>query len=53
MKIRLSVTDGCRGGEEMNANRVFVEKTKYKRSLRKPRLKWEDNIKIILGKWHA
>jgi hypothetical protein len=30
----------------MNANRVLVEKAKYKRSLRKPRRKWEDNIKI-------
>jgi hypothetical protein len=56
VKSRLSVNVGWRGwgwGKEMNANRVLVEKDKYKRSLRKPRRKWEDNIKCILGKWHA
>jgi hypothetical protein len=48
VKIRLSVTVGWKrgGGGEMNANRVLVEKAKYKRSLRKPRRKWEDNSKM-------
>jgi len=30
----------------MNANRVLVEKVKYKKSLRKPRREWEVNIKM-------
>jgi len=36
--------EGGGGGDE--CKRVLVEKAKYKRPRRKPRRKWEDNIKM-------
>ena len=34
-----------------NAYRILVGKPEGKRTLRKPRLRWEDNIKIALRRW--
>jgi hypothetical protein len=35
-------------GEMRNANKSLVEKPEEKRSLRRPRRRWEDNIKMDL-----
>jgi hypothetical protein len=37
-------------GEKRNAYRILVEKTEGKKSLWRPRRRWEDNIKMILKK---
>jgi hypothetical protein len=36
-------------GEKKNAHRLLVGKPKGKRSLERPRRRWEDNIRIDLG----
>jgi hypothetical protein len=36
-------------GEKRNACRLLVENQWEKRPLRRPRLKWVDNIKMALG----
>jgi hypothetical protein len=38
----------ARMGEERGVHRVLVEKPGGKKSLGRPRLRWEDNIKIYL-----
>ena len=35
----------------MGVYRVLVGKPEGKRSLRRPRRRWEDNIKMIFRKW--
>jgi hypothetical protein len=37
-------------GEKRNTHRLFVGKPERKRSLGRPRCRWEDNIKVELGK---
>jgi hypothetical protein len=37
-------------GENRNAYRLLVGKPEGKRSLGRPRIRWEDNIKMDLGK---
>jgi hypothetical protein len=41
----------ARMGEGRGVYRVLVGKPKGKRLLGRPRRRWEDNIKIIFGKW--
>jgi hypothetical protein len=38
-------------GERRGVDRALVGKPEGKRPLRRPRLRWEDNIKMILKKW--
>ena len=38
-------------GEGRGVHRVLVGKPEGKRPLGRPRRRWEDNIKIIFGKW--
>jgi hypothetical protein len=38
-------------GERRNAYMILVGKTEGKIRLRRPRCKWEDNIKMDLRKW--
>jgi hypothetical protein len=38
----------CSMGEKRNACWILVEKPEGKKPIGKPRLKWEDNAKIIL-----
>jgi hypothetical protein len=40
----------ARMGEKRNAYRIFVRKPKGKGSLRRPRRRWMDNIKMDLRK---
>jgi len=40
----------ARMGERRSVYRVFVGKPEGKRSLERPRCRWEDNIKIALRK---
>jgi hypothetical protein len=40
-----------RMGEIRNAYIIFVGKPEGKRSLGRPRSRWEDNIRMFLGKW--
>jgi hypothetical protein len=37
-------------GEMINVYKAFVEKPEVKRSIGRPRYRWENNIKMILGK---
>jgi hypothetical protein len=39
----------ARMGEKRNAYRILVRKSEEKRPLGRPRLRWEDNIKMDLG----
>jgi len=41
----------ARIGKRMGVYRVLVGKPEGKRSLRRPRRRWEDNIKMIFRKW--
>ena len=34
-----------------NAYRILMRKPEGKRTLRRPRLRWEDNIKMDLRRW--
>jgi hypothetical protein len=36
-------------GEKKNAYKILVEKPEGKRPLGRPRLRWEDNIKMYVG----
>jgi hypothetical protein len=38
-------------GERRGAYRVLVGKPEGERPIRRPRLRWEDNIMLIFGKW--
>jgi hypothetical protein len=38
-------------GESIGAYRVLVGKPEERRPLRIPMCRWEDNIKMIFGKW--
>jgi hypothetical protein len=38
-------------GEETGVYRVLVGKPEGKRTLRRPRCRWEDNIKMDFRKW--
>jgi hypothetical protein len=35
--------------EKRNAHRILVEKPEVRRPLRRPRRRWEDNIKVYLS----
>ena len=41
----------ARMGERRGVCRVLVRKLEGKRPLGRPRRRWEDNIKMDLGKW--
>jgi hypothetical protein len=38
-------------GEERGVHKVLVGKAEGKRLLRRPRLRWEDNIRMDLQEW--
>jgi hypothetical protein len=38
-------------GEMRNACKMLVRKPEGKRPLGRPRRRWEDNIRMMLGKW--
>jgi len=40
-------------GEKSGVYRVLVGKPEGKRRLERPRLRWEDNIKMDLRKWNV
>ena len=43
----------ARMGEGRGVHRVLVGKSEGKRPLGRPRRRWEDNIKMDLGKWEG
>ena len=43
----------ARMGQGRGVHRVLVGKPEGKRSLRRPRRRWEDNIKWIFRKWEG
>jgi len=38
-------------GQRESAYRALVERLEIKRSLGRPRLRWEDNTKLIFKRW--
>jgi len=49
-KMRLEGHETC-VREMRNAYKILIRKPVGKRPLRKPRFRWKDNIRIILGKY--
>jgi hypothetical protein len=43
----------ARMGEERGVYRVLVGKPEGNRPLGRPRRRWEDNIRMIIKKWHV
>ena len=43
----------ARMGEGRGVHRVLIGKPEGKRPLRRPRRRWEDNIKMVFRKWEG